>query len=154
MGGLQRFDLIILYNNICMWFYTIIYVCGLDRISVLKFCVDPQIWPKFWVCLKITKQTPFFILLYFVFFFLYYYKQTVLHLASPSFLSTFKDNNCNFLVLRLFTGCFLTLSWPDYCPFSLATELYCFNMLSPIESYSNHEMTLCANLVSGLQEYK
>ena len=48
----------------------------------------------------------FFILLYFVFFFLYYYKQTGLHLTSPSFLSTFTENICNFLVLRLFTSCF------------------------------------------------
>ena len=48
----------------------------------------------------------FFILLYFVFFFRYYYKQTVLHLTSPSFLSTFTENICNFLVLRLFTSCF------------------------------------------------
>ena len=127
MGGLQRFDLIILYNNICMWFGQNFCLKILRRPSnPAKILGLPEDYKT---------DSIFYFVIFCLLFFLYYYKQTVLHLASPSFLSTFKDNNCNFLVLRLFTGCFLTLSWPDYCPFSLATELYCFNMLSPIESY-------------------
>ena len=47
---------------------TIIYVCGLDRISVLKFCVDPQIQPKCLICLKITKPSISYFIMFCVLF--------------------------------------------------------------------------------------
>ena len=70
----------LIYNNTCMWF---------GQNFILKILRRPSNPAKILDLPEVYKTgCQFFIFLYFVYFFLYYYKQTVLHLTSPSFLST------------------------------------------------------------------